>query len=99
MTSDWVNQHQAALWIPFPPLHWMISMAAQQGLTAPTPGQLPSVPVFKTCVELPHSGIRQSATHLKPVQAAICPEGEILWLLKWVDVAIFDKQVPQVQCL
>jgi len=75
-----------------------MSMAVQHGLTTAAPGELPQLPVSKTSAEL-LNGLRQGATHLKPVQAAVCLKGEVLWLLKRVDVSIFDKQVPQVECL
>lgn len=77
----------------------MISMATQHDLATTAPGELPQLPVFKTSTEVPLNGFRQGATHLKPVQAAICLKGEILWLLKRVDVSVFDKQVAQVECL
>lgn len=77
----------------------MTSTATQHGLTATAHGELSQLPVFKTSAELLLSGFREDATHLKPVQAAISPKSEILWLLKRVDVSIFDKQVSQVQCL
>lgn len=77
----------------------MISTATQHGLTTTAPGELPQLPVFKTGAELPLNGFREDATHLKPVQAAVCLKGEILWLLKRVDVPIFDKQVTQVERL
>ena len=74
-------------------------MAIHHGVTATAPGELPQLPVYKTSAALLLKGFRQGETHLKPVQAAICLKGEILWLLKRVDVSIFDKQVPQVECL
>lgn len=72
----------------------MIRTATAQGLVAPAPGELPSEPVSKPHAELPC--FTQGVTHLEPVQTTICLQGEILWLLKRVDVPIFDEQVPQV---
>lgn len=72
-----------------PPASWMTSRAAH----------LLQLPAFQTSAELPLNGFRQGATHLKPVQAAICLKGEVLWLLERVDVSVFDKQVSQVERL